>query len=138
MRALSLTLCAVFIAGCVAQPNVETAADLADAIEDAGYAIDSRTAIDFSGMQHARIDEGYTLRGDGLLVEVLRISDARTFDLMTSASALLTAIGAKTESEALTPPDIVQRRPFVVVIRQEPEQGGIRQTVERVVPEPAY
>lgn len=122
------------LAGCALQPKIESASDLADALAREGFTAESREPIDFSEMRYAKIDEAITMRGEGLTVDILHITDPHTYDVLTSASVLLAAIGGKTDSPALTPPDIISRQPFVVVVRQEPEAGGVRAAVEDLLP----
>lgn len=136
MRYALTILALAALAGCALKPKIESASDLADALEKEGFAAQTREPIDVSDIRYAKIDEAFSMRGDGLAVDILQITDARTYDVLTSASALLTAIGGKMDSTALTPPEIVARQPFVVVIREEPEAGSVRAAVEDLLPAP--
>jgi hypothetical protein len=124
---LSLTACAL-------QPRIETLDDLTKALKNNGIQYDSTSPLDFSGMRFAQIDEGVRITGKDLHVELLRVEDDRTFKVVSGAGTLLGALDKTLEDTPADPPEVITRRPFVVVVRAEPEPGQVRRVLDRVLP----
>lgn len=132
--ALVATL-ALFLVGCNMTPPIKTAADLAAALKRNGVAYTTATPEAVGEIPVAKIDEGLTLTGENLNVIILRITDARTYKVATSATFLLGFVKAATPETPQQPPDIYLSEPFVVLIRLEPAQGMVRTALEKTVPE---
>ena len=123
------------LAGCGSKyPQFERADDLAQTLKDRGVIWETSTRMSFQGMKHARIDEGIALDGDGLRVEILRITDHRTYKIMSSAAALMGLMGSVMEEKADQPPDLYRSEPFIIVIRKEPEPGQVVSILESILP----
>ncbi len=139
-RSTSFSFVAVTLVGCLsilacsALKPIESAEDLAIALKDGGIAIQTQEPIDFSSMRFAKIDEGLSLRGESVRIDILRIEDERTFKVMVGAGNLLTGLGDLLESEAAGPPDTYVRRPFALIIREEPRPGEVREILSRLLP----
>ena len=124
----------LFVIACDTPAPIETAGDLAKALQNNGIQYDSAAPLDLSGMTFAQIDEGVQLTGNGLRVEILRVEDDRTFKIVSSMGLLLKALNEKLGDVPLEPPDVITRQPFVVVVRLEPERGQVRRILDRVLP----
>ena len=125
----------VSLTACQSPEPIETASDLANALQSKGMQFDSLDAIDLSGMGFAQVDEGVRVTGNGLRVEILRVEDERTFKLVSSLGSLLKALNERFDDAPVNPPDVIARHPFVVVVRQESEPGEVRRIVERLLPQ---
>jgi len=127
----------VSLTACAMPPRIKTLDDLTNALKNNGIQYDSETSLDFSGMAFAHVDEGVRITGNGLHVELLRVEDDRTFQIVTGASAFLEKISQSVEDLPLDPPEVIARDPFVVVIRMEPEPGQLRRVLDRLLPDSA-
>jgi len=139
MRALALFAILTFATfGCGLLERflpIENADDLAAALKRRGVAYTETEPLDFSGMRFAKIEEGLRLKGEKLTVEILRIEDNRTFEMAVGAGFLMSLFGSSEETKSLDPPESVVRRPFVVVVRQEPNPGQVGAIVRELIPE---
>jgi hypothetical protein len=126
----------VLISACTAASPIETVEDLIKALENKGISFETADRIDLSGMAFAQIDEGVRLTGNELRVEILRVEDDRTFQIVSSMGSLLKILNEKLGDAPIEPPDVITRHPFVVVVRAEPEPGRIRGILDRVLPAP--
>ena len=124
----------LLVTACNAPPRIETVQDLVNALKNGGISVDSTTPIDFSGMRFALIDEGVRLSGNGLHVELLRVEDERTFKLASGAGALLGLLAETVGEDFPEPPQVIARKPFIVVVRKEPEPGAIGRVLDEVLP----
>jgi len=122
-------------AGCASTPPIETAADLAQALKDAGVAYDTAEPFDFSGLSPARIDEGLGLTGKDLEVAILRITDERTYKQAANAAFLLAVVKDRAPNLPAPPPDLYLSKPFAVVIRLEPQAGQVRAALKKILKE---
>ena len=122
------------LSACSPLKPIESVEDLALALKNGGIAYQTLEPIDFSSMRFAKIDEGLSLRGESVRIDILRIEDERTFKVMVGAGNLLTGLGDLLENEAAGPPDTYVRRPFAVIIREEPRPGEVREILSRLLP----
>ena len=128
----SMILC---LAGCASTPPIETANQLAQALQREGIVYDSAEPFDFSGMAPAKIDEGLGLSGQNLEVAILRITDERTYKMTANAAFLLAVVKDRAPNLPAPPPDLYLSKPFAVVIRLEPEAGQVRAALEKILKE---
>lgn len=128
-------LVALIAAGCALQPKIETAADLAAALKRNGIAFSATEPIDVANIPIARIDEGLSLTGENLQIEILRITDDRTYKITSSATSILLLVKAKAPEMPQQPPDVYLSKPFAVIIRAEPTEGAVRAALEKIIPE---
>ena len=128
----------VTIAACQATPKIETASDLVSALEQRGVPFTAQEPAPVPQGDRFRFDEGITLKGENLWVDVLRISDRRVFDIAKGAGGILIAAEAFAGQAIPGKPEVYTRYPFVVIIRQQPEGSTLTKTlVELLPPEPA-
>ncbi|MFC1707532.1 hypothetical protein ACFL59_12085 [Planctomycetota bacterium] len=85
-------------------------------------------------MSPGRIDEGLALEGAGLHVEILRITDERTYKIMSGMAPLLRMVGGSMKKSADKPPSLYRSKPFVIVTRAEPEAGQVESILRRILP----
>lgn len=136
-RAFALVALSLLAAACNTAPRIDTVDDLATALKDHGIAFDTTEPIDFSNLRFARIDEGVTLTGENLHVELLRIEDERTFNLASGASAFLAFLADNAGENFPRPPEVIARQPFVAIVRNEPEPGAIKRVLDELLPVPS-
>ena len=114
---------AVLISGC---GKTLTAIQLATALKEKGIDYTEVEAIDTTQFKHAKINEGITLKGDGLRVEIYRISGKKDYDLFKGASTLMLVHKHETQKDLRgLPGQTYFKRPFAVIVRQEPKGGEV-------------
>ncbi len=126
-------------AGCASTPRIETADALAQALKKGGVAYDSTERLNLADLPVAKIDEGLGLTGKNLEVLILRITDERTYKVATSVSFLMAIVKdliKETVAEAAAAPgEVYLSKPFVIVIRAEPETGQVRAALKKLLRE---
>lgn len=120
---------------CSGRPRLTTASDVAAALQTEGLPFTSQAAASLPKMRYGRIDEGLTLRGENLSVDIIRIEDERTYKAFLGMGALLGAAEAKTGDRLPGRPDLFTYRPFVIVVRSEPKPGMVRSALKAVLGE---
>ena len=115
------------------QQPVESAVDVAVALQEQGVTVDETRALN-SNFRYAKIDEGLSLSGDQLQLDILRIEDDKTYELALQARGLMAAVGEAADTEVLAPPEFYSRKPYIIVIRQEPKDGQIVAILEKILP----
>jgi hypothetical protein len=128
-----LLLPAVLLVAC-SGPRVQTVEDLAAALERRGFEFTERERLHLN-IRHARIDETMSFTGDGLTVEIMHITDRRTWGVVSDGAAMLLIAEAASGAAFPGKPDIIVRQPFIVVVREEPEAGAVRAAVNAILPE---
>lgn len=116
-------------AGCGSPATVDA---LVEALGKAGLSVSELGPSSISDIPGVRIDEGVSLQGDDLRVEILRIEDRRSYDAVVTAGALIALAGAWSEQTHGTP-DIHYHQPFVVIVYDEPEPGMIGSELRRIL-----
>jgi len=129
IHALVLTL-----AACSSAPTVNTASDLVAELQNRGVPIASQEPAPTPKGQHFRFDEGITVKGENLWIDILRITDKKVFDLAKSASGILVMAEAEAGRELPGKPEIYNRYPFVVIIRQQPKGAGLMAALKTILP----
>jgi len=119
--------------GCTRAERIETAGDLAKALQREGLAYATQEPASLPDMKYGRIDEGVTLAASGLSVDIIRIEDKRTYKAFLGMGALLVAAERKTGERLPGRPDIYSRRPFIVVVREEPNPGDVKRALNAVL-----
>ena len=135
MRTCSVLLILVLVitAGCAKDNGAQTADELASALERNGVTYHVKKPISTSNLRYATIDEAVALEGDNLRIEIFRIEDQRTYEMFAGSAIMLKAVEREAD-QAIPglPPSTFSRKPFVIIIRQEPEQGQVRQALTRI------
>ena len=135
MRAYSvlLILGLVVTVGCAKDNGAQTADELADALERNGITYHVKKPISTSSLRYATIDEAVALEGDNLKIEIFRIEDQRTYEMFAGSAVMLKAVEREAgQSIPGLPPSTYSKKPFVIIIRQEPEQGQVRQALTKI------
>lgn len=122
------------MAGCSTAPKIETAGDLVAQLQTAGVQFDSQEPAPMPKGEYFRFDEGLRLKGQDLFLDVLRIEDERVFGIAKSAGAILAVAEASAGQHIPDNPEVFARRPFVIVIRQQPEGSSIQATLANLLP----
>ena len=115
-------------------PDLSTADRLAKALKAKGLDYRETTPVDLAQWQSAEVDEGLTLLGDSLRVDVLRIEDIDSFQAAQRASMRLTDFQGGVRLDIVEPIEIYARWPYVVVVRQEPDRGQVLAILQEVLP----
>ncbi len=127
---------AILALGCSSTAPITTAQDLAAALQRQGIQYQNLETSDMpANMRHAQIDEALVMTGDALRVDILRIEDERTFNMMRASVVLLGAAEAKVGKPLPGRPDVFEKAPFVVVVRQEPQAGAVRAALDKIWPD---
>ena len=125
----------VIASGC-GTGGFDTATKLAEALENEGIEYESVGEVKRGGKRVPRfIDEAISLTGEGLRVEIFRVENEKYFKMAAAAVWLRRGVEAQVDGD---PDEEIEdafiRRPFVVAIIREPEQGLVKQTLERILP----
>jgi hypothetical protein len=82
-----------------------------------------------------KVDEAIALKGENLWVEILRIEDERTYKLFMGMGLFLFAVEKEVGKDLPDmPANMISKKPFVIVVRQEPEKGAIKEALNRIFP----
>ncbi len=130
---LAVTLLAG-LAACDLAPKINSAADLVAALQQEGVPIASEEPAPAPEGNRFRFDEGITVKGENLWIDILKITDQRVFDIAKSVGPLLGAVEAVAGQELPGKPDIYSRYPFVVIVRQQPEGANLLATLQELLP----
>ena len=125
----------VMILGVGCGRGVDTANGLATALKRNGIEYQVIEPVDVSEFRYAKIDEAIALRGDNLWVEILRIEDEKTYKLFVGSWLLLGAAERKVQQRLPGRPDIYSKRPFIIIVRKEPQKGHVKEVLKRILPE---
>jgi len=119
--------------GCAKDNGAQTADELASALERNGITYHVKKPISTSNLRYATIDEAVALEGDNLKIEIFRIEDQRTYEMFAGSAIMLKAV-EKEAGQTIPglPPSTYSKKPFVIIIRQEPEQGHVRQALTKI------
>lgn len=128
---LTLTL---LLAGCSMAPQVNTAADLVAELQKKGVPIASQEPAPTPKGSHFRFDEGITLKGENLWIDILRISDQKVFNIAKDASGILVLAETAAGQEIPGKPETYTRYPFVVIIRQQPPGADLLTALKTILP----
>ena len=115
--------------------SVETANELAEALEKEGIEYDSIEKVGTFRSKYAKIEEAIALKGDNLNVEIYRIEDRRTYKAFCGSVLLLAVAEKKTGQRLPGRPSLYPKKPFVIVVRQEPEAGVVKRALENILPQ---
>ncbi len=125
----------VMILGVGCGRGVDTANGLATALKRNGIEYRVIEPVDSNEFRYAKIDEAIALKGDNLWVEILRVEDEGTYKLFVASWLLLGAAETKAQQRLPGRPDIYSKRPFIIIVRKEPQKGGVREVLKRILPE---
>ncbi len=120
--------------GCSMAPQINSAGDLVAELQKEGLPIASQEPAPTPKGRHFRFDEGITLKGEDVWINVLRISDRKVYDIAKDASGLLVITEAAAGQELPGKPDIYTRYPFMVIIRQQPEGADLMSALKTILP----
>jgi hypothetical protein len=129
---LGLVFTVVF-AGCERVAKPQTAAELAAALQRQGISVANQAPAALPKMRYGRIEEGVTLTGDNLSVDIIRIEDERTYKAFLGMGTLLAVAEQKTGERLPQRPEIYSQKPFVIVVRQEPTPGQVKRALDAVL-----
>ena len=115
--------------------TVDTVDDLATALRQNGIIYRSRETVDLSQLKYAKIDEAIALKGDKLWIEIFHIPHEKTYKLFASSSVLLRAVEVKTQRKLPGKPDVYFKKPFIIIVREEPQKGNVKKALKRIFPE---
>lgn len=119
----------------VTQPaDISTAERLAKAMKANGLKYKKTTPVNLDQWKQANVNEGLTLLGDSLRVDILRIEDIESFLAAERASTRLTDFQGGVRLDIPRPIEIYARWPYVVVVRQEPDPGQVLAILQQIIP----
>jgi len=117
------------------EKRVTTVTDLSSAMKRNGIHYHTTALVDLSAFRYAQIDEALALTGDNLRVELFRINNEKTYKLFFSSCLLLAAAEAKAQQRLPGSPDIYSKRPFIIIVREEPRKGEVKKTLDKIFSE---
>jgi hypothetical protein len=116
--------------------GIDTAMKLSEALKKEGINYQTIEEVEIK-LKYAKIDEEIALKGDDLWLQMFRIEDERSYK--TSVTALMFRLAMEKEIEneqADKVKDIFIKKPFIVMIMQEPADGVVRQALNKIFPKP--
>ncbi|OPZ84299.1 MAG: hypothetical protein BWY76_01901 [bacterium ADurb.Bin429] len=121
----------VLFAGC--SGNVDTAGKLANALKKKGVNYTATEALAMPPLPMGyEADEAIALTGDNLRVEIYRVESEKYFKIFHTAVMTAVVFDGATPGTMRTKP--IARQPFIVVIRQEPRPGGVKDAMDQIIP----
>jgi hypothetical protein len=123
-------LMSVFLSGC--SKDIDSVDKLLEQLKKQGIVYTSTERISLRGFKHARVEEAVSLQGEELDVEIYRIEDRRTYKAFGGMVLLLAAAEHKTGEPLPERPQLYSKRPFVIVVRREPETGCVKEALVNV------
>lgn len=123
----------VLLTGC-GGPRLETVDDVVAALEKEGIQYTATSPANTSKLRRVKIDEAIVVTGDTLNVEILRIEREKHFKIFAGMGVLLAAVEVQAGKTFADKPGLYARRPFIVIIRQEPREGQVRAALKRIFP----
>lgn len=113
---------------------METVDDVVAALEKEGVQYTATSPANTSKLRRVKIDEAIVVTSDTLNVEILRIEREKHFKIFAGMGILLAAAEVQARKAFAGKPDLFARRPFIIIIRQEPRKGQVRAALERIFP----
>ncbi len=127
-----VAICIITMTSCAIK--VSTADELAEALKGEGINYDLKEPVDITKMRHARVNEAIALKGENLSIEIYRIEDERTYEIFLKTVVFLYAVDKKVEGGLpKLPKNTISKKPFVIVIREEPEKGYVKRVVNKIL-----
>ena len=114
---------------------INTVDDLATALKQNGIVYRTRETVNLSRFKYAKIDEAVALKGDELWIEIFHITHEKTYKSFVGSSVLLVAAEVKTQRELPGKPVVYFKKPFIIIVRQEPQKGGVKKALKKIFPE---
>jgi hypothetical protein len=116
--------------------KIDTAEKLAAALKRKGVDYQTIEPLEAPKGRFAKVDEAVALKGENLWVEIFRIEDQRTYKLFVGAGAFLFTVEKKIEKDIPDlPVTMLARKPFVIVVREEPVKDHVKQALNRIFPQ---
>ncbi|MFC1739318.1 hypothetical protein ACFL1G_09760 [Planctomycetota bacterium] len=112
--------------------DIETVEELAEELKKEGMQYTSIERKSAPGLKYGRIDEAFVLQGEELNVEIYRIEDRRTYKAFAGVALLLAVAERKTGEPLPDKPKLYSKKPFVIVVRREPETGCIKDVLDNI------
>jgi hypothetical protein len=108
---------------------------LVKALKKNGIQYLSIEAITTDELKLTRFDEAYALHGENLWLEIYRIENEMIYKTSIAAVMLRMKFDKSEDNLSNKPHDIFVRKPFLVMIIQEPENGKTKQALQKIFPE---
>ncbi len=119
---------------CCQKNGIDTAMKLAEALKKEGINYRTIEEVEIK-LKYAKIDEEIALRGDNLWLQMFRIEDEKSYKTSVTALMFRLAMEKEIENEQTDKvKDIFIKKPFIVMIMQEPEDGVVRQALNKLFP----
>lgn len=131
IRSLPIFSVSVLLFTCSKSNKIDTVQKLADALKKQGIKFQ---AIEEGETKLPKVDEIIVLTGDSLRVEILRIEDETALKTAVFALKLRLKFDKDKELDEDKLQDIFNKKPFVVMIYQEPETGIVNRALNKIFP----
>jgi hypothetical protein len=126
----------VFIVGVTSifncgKKEIDTAQKLADALKKEGVKYQSFEQVE---TKLRKVNEVIALTGDSLRIEILRIEDEMAYKTAVVAALFRLKFDKDKEDAENKLQDVFYKKPFLVMIKQEPAKGEIKQALNKIFP----
>jgi hypothetical protein len=134
-RAVGLVVSAVLLVCSCGGGRIDTAAKLAQALKREGIRFDGVYEVERERNKMSRlVDEAVSLEAESVWVEIFRIEKEKYFNMAAMAVGLRRGVESSMSGEVGDKlVDSYVRRPFVVMVMQEPEPGVVRAALKRIL-----
>ncbi len=131
VRSLFVFTTYILLFSCSKSSKIDTAEKLANALKKQGVIFQS---IEEGDTKLRKVDEITVLTGDSLRVEILRIEDETAYKTAVFAVRLRLKFDKEKEGDENKLQDIFYKKPFLVMIYQEPETGIVNRALNKIFP----
>lgn len=120
-----LGICLLLVGGC-GRGGVGSVEELAEALRQHGVAYDVSETAALAQLRAG----GIRLMGENLKLEIYLVDDEKDMKLAATAAAL--AAMGQSKVAGASPLKAYVRKPFLIIVRQEPVEGQVRAALESV------
>ena len=120
--------------GCDGIGGIGTVDALADALAAKGLAFNVKEPLEVRPMESGTIDEAIVLKGKGLIVELYRIEDEKTFKMFRGSQGIADLAERLKARTLPTKSGVHSKMPFVIVVKLEPADDPVERALDRVLP----
>jgi hypothetical protein len=129
VRALCIFVICILLFGCGKTNKIDTAEKLANALKKQGVIFNS---VEEGETKLRSVNEILVLTGNSLRIEILRIENETAYKTAIFAVSARLKFDKNTEDGEDKLQDVFYKKPFLVMIYQEPETGIINRALNKI------
>lgn len=129
----SCAIAVLAFCGCGLKPSISGVEDIGKQLIANGIVVESTETLPQPESRYIRFDETLALNGPELRVEIIRINDERVYKNFARAGAIIAIGEVAAEQRFPGRPDLYMSKPYVIIVRQEPQKGQVQAALEKVL-----